>query len=191
MLKSPELVALPVARYFAVVGGALAALLLIAGWTLPELPDRFPVRRDNIDGATIRIESARKWPEKVVLDTGQPTFAPASIDAAPARDQVAQLPDETTDKASVAPVANSVAKSKADARPIAAYHPPMRARHKTTRVAQSTHVARGRGPAELQSSVEACCWFEPIDRRATSRPASRNHVARRDSWTGWQLPEAN
>jgi hypothetical protein len=79
---------LPMARYLAVVGGVLAVLLLIAGWSLPELPDRFSDRRDSTGAVAIRISSARKWPEKVVLDTSQPTFFSPSIDVAPARDLV-------------------------------------------------------------------------------------------------------
>jgi hypothetical protein len=177
------------ARYFAVVGGALAVLLLIAGWSLPELPDRFPDRPGSIDAATIRIESARKWPEKVVLDTSQPAFSFPSVDVPPARDLVERLPDEGTDQSSVGSQADVVAKP--DVRPIVAEHPPVRARHKRSRAAPSIRMARVRDPNELQRPTEACCWFEPMDRRARSRPASRNRVARRDSWTGWQFPEAN
>jgi hypothetical protein len=62
----------PIARYFMVVGSALVALLLIAGWCLPEPPPSFP-DHPEIDRATIRIRSERKWPQKVVLDTSQPT----------------------------------------------------------------------------------------------------------------------
>lgn len=189
--KSPELSALPMARYFAVVGGALAVLLLIAGWSLPELPDRFPDRPDSIDAATIRIESARKWPEKVVFDTNQPTISPPSIEAVPTRELVERLPDEKVDRTRVNSLANSMAEPKPDARPIVADHPLMRAKRKRARAAPSAHVARARSPNELQRPTEECCWFEPIDRRAPSRPAARNRVARRDSWTGWHFPEAN
>lgn len=182
---------MPMARYLAVVGGALAVLLLIAGRSLPELPDRFPDRPDSIGAAAIRIESARKWPEKVVLDTSQPTFFPPSVDVAPAPDLVERLPDERTDQPDVDPQANAVVRSKPDVRPIVAEHPSVRARHKRSRAIPSIRVARVRSPNELQRSAEGCCWFEPMDRRAPSRPASRNRVARRDSWTGWHFPEAN
>ena len=189
--KSPEPSALPMVRYLALVGGALAVLLLIAGWSLPELPDRFPGRPDNIDAATMRIETARKWPEKVVLDTNQPTFAPPSIEAAPALQLAERLPDEMTYQTRVDALANSMAESKPDARPVAADHPPMRATRKRVRVVPSAHVARARNPNELQGLGEECCWFEPTDRRAMSRAALRKRVARRDSWTEWHFPEAN
>lgn len=190
-LRLPELTTLPVARYFAVCGSTLTVLLLIAGWSLPELPDRFPHRPAIIDSATIRIESARKWPEKVVLDTNHSTFSPPSIDMAPDRDLVERLPDEMTDLTSVNSVAKPVAQPKPDARPIVAYLPTVRAKHRRARSVRSSHVARARGPNGLQRSVEGCCWFEPTDRRSTSRPASRNRVARRGTWIGWHFPEAN
>ncbi len=179
------------ARYFAVVGGGLAVLLLIAGWSLPDLPDRFPGRPDSIDAATIRIESARKWPERVVLDTNQPTISPPSIEAVPTQQLVERLPDEKTDRTLVESLADTMAEPKPDARPIIADRPPMRARRKRARAAPPAHVTRARSPNELQGPTEECCWFEPIDRRASSRPTSRKRVARRDSWTGWHFPEAN
>jgi hypothetical protein len=179
------------ARYLAVVGGALTVLLLIAGRSLPELPDRFPDRPDSIGAAAIRIESARKWPEKVVLDTSQPTFFPPSVDAAPAGDVVERLPDARTDQPVVDPQANAVAKPKPDARPIVAEHPSVRARHKRSRAIPSSRVARVRSPNELQRPAEECCWFEPMDRLAPSRPARRSRIAHRDAWTGWHFPESN
>jgi hypothetical protein len=187
--KSPEPSALPMAKYLAVVGGALAVLLLIAGWSLPALPDRFSDRPDSTGAAAIRIASARKWPEKVVLDTSQPTFFPPSIDVAAARDLVERLPDDRTDQPDVAPRAYVAAKP--DVRPTVAEHPSVRARHRRSRAIPAVRAARVRSPNELQRPVEACCWFEPMDRRAPSRPASHNRVARRDSWTGWHFPEAN
>jgi hypothetical protein len=64
----------PIAKYFVVVGGALAVLLLIAGWSLPVPPASFPDQSEIIERAAIRIRSERKWPEKVVLDTSKPTM---------------------------------------------------------------------------------------------------------------------
>lgn len=189
-LRLPELTTLPVAGYFGVCGSTLAVLLLIAGCSLPELPDRFPDRPAIIDSASIRIESARKWPEKVVLDTNHSTFSPPSIDMASARDLVERLPDEMTDLTGVNPVANPVAQPKPDARPVGAYLPNVRAKHRRARSVASAHVARARGPNGFQKSVEVCCWFEQTERRSMSRP-SRNRVVRRDTSIGWHSPEAN
>lgn len=187
--RPPEPSALPMARYLAVVGGVLAVLLLTAGWSLPELPDRFSDRPNSTGAGAMRIASARKWPEKVVLDTSQPTFFPPSIDGAPARELVERLPDDRTDQPHVRPPANAPAKP--DVRQVLAEHPPVRARHRRSRAIPSVRVARVHSPNELQGPAEACCWFEPMDRRASARSASRNRLARRDSWTGWHFPEAN
>jgi hypothetical protein len=65
LLKSRELSAVPIARYFVVVGSALAALLLIAGWSLPEPPASFPDRPEIIERAAIRIRSARTWQKRL------------------------------------------------------------------------------------------------------------------------------
>jgi hypothetical protein len=180
----------PIVRYFMVVGSALVFLLLIAGWSLPEPPPSFP-DRPEIDRATIRIRSERKWPEKVVLDTNQPTFSSSSIEVAQAQESVEHLPDEMMDQTSVESLAKSMAKPTPGVRSIVAYHPSMRAKRKKARAVPSTHVARVRSPNELQGLGDACCWFEPTDGRTTSRAGSRKRVARRDSWTGWHLPEVD
>jgi hypothetical protein len=119
---------------------------------------------------------------------------PPSIDVAPARDLVQRPPDERTDQPDVDPQANAPAKP--DVRPIVAEHPSVRARHKRSRTSPSIRIARARSPHELQGLAAECCWLEPMDRRAPSRPASRNRVARRDSWsrdswTGWHFPDAD
>ena len=75
-----------IARYFLWVGSALIALLLMAGWFWPSTPStpaqqataaETPVER------TIRIQSERKWPEKMVFDTTvpppSPTIAPPPV----------------------------------------------------------------------------------------------------------------
>jgi len=67
---------MPVARYFMYVGGVLLALLFISDAFRPKL-----AVADRTDTATelpaIRIHSDRKWPERVVFDTGIPTIVPA------------------------------------------------------------------------------------------------------------------
>jgi hypothetical protein len=64
---------MPIVRYFIFVGGALAAFLFIVGWYLPKPPAVFADQSLTNNRAVIRIKSARKWPEKIVLDTSQPT----------------------------------------------------------------------------------------------------------------------
>jgi hypothetical protein len=184
-----ELSAVPIARYFVVVGSVLAVLLLITGWSLPEPPESFPDRPEIIDRATIRIRSARKWPEKVVLDTNQPTIVPPFIEMAPAEQLVARQPDEVMDQTPV----DSPAKPSSDLRPIDAHHPPARARGRAARAFSPIHVARVRKrnePPRLGTGEE-CCRFERVDGPVTSRVVSRKRVARRELWIGWHWPEAN
>ena len=154
---------MPIARYFIVVGSALAVLLLIVGWSLPGLPESFPDRPEIIERVAIRIRSEHKWPEKIVLDTTQVTIPTPSIEVAPTERLVARLPDEMTDQAGV----DSLAKPNPDVRPIDSRRRPAR---KPGRVFPSTHVARPRN---------------------RNNPPSRKRVARRDPWIGWHFPEAN
>src|SRR5437868_8323335 len=70
--------------YFMVVGSVLVVLLLITSWVLPELPQSFRDYPEVIERASIRIKSAHKWPEKVVLDTSKPTMTPPVIMDPPA-----------------------------------------------------------------------------------------------------------
>jgi hypothetical protein len=179
----------PIARYFMVVGSALVVLLLIAGWSLPEPPARFPDQSVIIERAAIRIRSERKWPEKVVLDTGQLTIPTPSIEVAHTEQLAARLPDEMTYQTR----GDSLAKLNSDARPIDAHRRPARAKRKPARAFPSTHVARTRNRNEQPTlgTGEECCRSEWADRPAMSKAASRKRVARRDSSIGWHLPEAD
>jgi len=51
----------PIARYFILVGGTLAALLFIAGWYFPAPPAMFSNQTTVFDETIIRIRSERKW----------------------------------------------------------------------------------------------------------------------------------
>jgi len=178
----------PLARYFTLVGSALAAFLLIARWSLPEFPESFPDRPEVVSRANIRISSAHKWPERIVLDTSQPTIPTPSIEVVPTEQLIAQ-PDEMTEETRVDPLP----KPKPDARPIDAHRRPAQARRKPARVFPSTHVARTRNRNEPPTwgTGEECCRFEWADRPAMPRAVSRKRVARRDPWIGWYFPEAN
>ena len=85
---------MPLARYFIFVGGMLIALLLIADWCLPNPPAMFCDQQVAIDKAVIRIKSSHKWPEKIVLDTSQPTFAPSAVTDPPAARTPVLLPSD-------------------------------------------------------------------------------------------------
>ena len=170
---------MPIARYFIFVGGTLAALLLIAGWCLPAPPAMFADQL-TIDRAIIRIKSARKWPEKVVLDTSQATITPPAVEEPPAAQSVRLSPDEAGDQSNL----EALAQLKPDTPSAAVDHPTLRIKRGLARTARSKRVARGpvtRRPARAEAGG-GCCQFGWIDNGQTSSNAmSRRHAA--SSWS--------
>ena len=79
---------MPLLRYFLYVGGALLSLILIANLVLPQesLPGTLTSATEL---PTVRIQSDRKLPERIVFDTSStvatapvPVLAPAKVAAA-------------------------------------------------------------------------------------------------------------
>jgi hypothetical protein len=68
--RGPDDSEIPLRGYFLSVGGALFALLCAAGWLMPGPPPSG--RTDPAFEPAIRIHSALKGPELVVIDTNQP-----------------------------------------------------------------------------------------------------------------------
>lgn len=66
---------MPIFRYFMFVGGALLVLLFAADFVWPKSPVAEVVVGASYDQPLIRIRSDRQLPERVVLDTSQPTIA--------------------------------------------------------------------------------------------------------------------
>jgi hypothetical protein len=66
---------MPIFRYFMFVGGALLALLFAANFVWPASPVTQAVATAGYDQPLIRIRSDRHLPDRVVLDTSQPTIA--------------------------------------------------------------------------------------------------------------------
>ena len=82
---------MPLLRYFVFVGASLLALLFISDAYLPKLPVE-DVTSAAADLPMIRIQSDRKWPERVVFDTRIPAISPAQTEAAvPASTTVADV----------------------------------------------------------------------------------------------------
>lgn len=73
---------MPIFRYFIFVGGALLALLFAANFMLPTEPVAQAVATASNDQPLIRIRSDRHLPERVVLDTSQPTIATPAVKTA-------------------------------------------------------------------------------------------------------------
>jgi hypothetical protein len=167
----------PIARYFMFVGCTLVALLFIAGWCLPATPAMFADQSVAIDRAVIRIKSAHKWPERIVLDTSQPTIAPAAVEEPPLQ-SVRLPPDETRDQSNLEALAQLEPEPSA-----AAYHPTLRIKRGLVRTARSKRVAGGPVARRLARAEagKGCCQFGWLDNGQTSSNAmSRSHAA--PSW---------
>lgn len=85
---------MPLMRYFFFVGGALLMLMFISNAMLPMLPisDQLVTATDL---PVVRIQSDRKWPERVVFDTSVPANAPATNLPPPLQTE-ANVPSATT-----------------------------------------------------------------------------------------------
>jgi len=65
---------MPIGRYIAWVGMSLLVLLFIADWYLPKpLPE---TAGNAINRPVIRIASVQQPPERIIIDTSQPTIVP-------------------------------------------------------------------------------------------------------------------
>jgi hypothetical protein len=73
---------MPIFRYFIFVGGALLALLFAADYVLPTSPVTQAIATASNEQPLIRIRSDRHLPERVVLDTSQPTLAAPAVNIA-------------------------------------------------------------------------------------------------------------
>jgi hypothetical protein len=168
----------PIARYLIFVGCTLIALLLIAGWCLPTPPAMFADQQLAMDRAVIRIKSARKWPEKIVLDTSRPTMAPRAIEEPPAAQSVQRLADEPGDQSNL----QALAQPRPDTTSAAVDHPTLRAKRGLARTVRLRPVART-PVIRRQARAEAggsCCQFGWVDNGQTSWKAmSRKHAS---SW---------
>jgi hypothetical protein len=65
---------MPIARYIAWVGTSLLTLLFVVNWFLPEYAAAPAPEASN--RPIIRIASVQQPPERIVIDTSQPTIVP-------------------------------------------------------------------------------------------------------------------
>jgi hypothetical protein len=171
---------LPIARYFIFVGGTLAVLLFIPGWLLPNLPATFADQSVALDRAVIRIKSAHKWPEKVILDTSQLTITPPVIMDPPAiQSSIPLLSDKAPDLSNL----EAMALLKPDTQPAAINHRPLQIKRSVARAARSRRVARG--PVTYRKIVMSgdCCQFGWVD----SGQTSSNAMPSRRAASSWPL----
>ena len=101
---------MPIFRYFMFVGGALLALLFAADFVWPTSPVAQVVAGASYDQPLIRIRSDRHLPDRVVLDTSQPTVAaPVTKTAAAAAPQPTAQADPLADMSAKARVRETFA----------------------------------------------------------------------------------
>jgi hypothetical protein len=171
----------PIARYLIFVGGTLAALLFIPGWLLPRPPAMFSDQSVALDRAVIRIKSAHKWPEKVVLDTSKPPMTPAVVmDHQTAQSSVPLPSDEVPSQ----PNLEAMALLNPDTRPVAIDRPILQVKHGVAQTARSRRVAR-RSIAHRLARTETgrgCCQFGWVDSGQTSSNAMPSRRAA-SSWS--------
>ncbi|MET4261539.1 hypothetical protein ABIC09_006508 [Bradyrhizobium sp. S3.12.5] len=142
---------MPIFRYFMFVGGALLALLFVADFVWPTSPVAQVVAGVSYDQPLIRIRSDRHPPERVVLDTSQPTVAaPVTKTAAVAAPQptaqadvLAEMSAKTRVRETFAqftPKGDVAAARKVDAKP-------------QGQVAQTTQAQQVQVPAQRKRKV--------------------------------------
>jgi hypothetical protein len=120
---------MPIFRYFMFVGGALLALLFAADFVWPTTPVAQTVGVASYEQPLIRIRSDRHVPDRVVLDTNQPTIAAPVVKTAAAASQPTAQADVLADMSAKArvretfaqfdPATEAAATKKADAKPVA------------------------------------------------------------------------
>ena len=155
---------MPIARYFILVGGTLAALLFIAGWYFPAAPATFANQTTVFDKIIIRIKSEHKWPEKIVLDTTRSTMMPLAVEERRVTQLVSPPSDEAADQSNL----EAKAQLQPDTRPPTVPTPQIKRR--VARAARSMRAAKARierrlARAELSGS---CCQFGWISNGQTS-----------------------
>src|SRR5882757_8674393 len=163
------------------VGCALVALLFIAEWCLPTPPAMFADQSVATDRAVIRIKSAHKWPEKIVLDTGQPTIAPSTVERPPAAQSIRLLAGEAGDQSNL----EVLAQLKPDMPSAAVDHPTLRIKRGLAGTARSKRMARGPVTRRLARAEagRGCCQFGWIDNGQTSS----NAMSRRNAASSWPM----
>jgi hypothetical protein len=170
----------PIARYFIFVGGTLAALLFIPGWLLPEPPAMFPDQSVALDRAVIRIKSAHKWPEKIILDTSQLTITPPVILDPPAIQSSIPLPsDKAPDQSNV----EAMVLPKPDRQLAPTNHSTLQIKRGAARTARWRRIAKGPVTHRRAEMGGGCCQFGWVDSGRTSPKA----IPPRRTASSWPL----
>ena len=82
---------MPIARYITWVGASLLALLFVVDWYLPQSSPE--PAGEAVNRPVIRIASIQQPPERIVIDTSQPTIvAPPTLVAEAGADEPSPIP---------------------------------------------------------------------------------------------------
>jgi hypothetical protein len=147
---------LPVARYFIFVGGTLAVLCSSPAGFCQGLQGCSLISRSPSIERLSGIRSAHKWPEKVILDTGQLTISPPVVMDPPTIQPSIPLPaDEPPDQ----PNPDAMALLKPDIQPAAINHSIQQIKRGVARTARSRRAARD--PVTHRRTIIGgdCCQF--------------------------------
>ena len=152
---------MPIFRYFVFVGGALLALLFAANYVLPSQPVAQAVATVSNDQPLIRIRSDRHLPERVVLDTTQPTIA------APAVQTAAVVPPQPPVQEGLSPALAELSAKTRVRETFAQFTPP-----KADTAAARKPEAKPQGSQALGSQAQAApVQAQPRRRVARAHPA--------------------
>jgi hypothetical protein len=124
----------PLGRYFFFVGSLLLAVLFIAERYLPASSQTFS-REARVDKSIIRIKSAHKWPEAIVIDTSLPTIVPPPLPIL-AQAPVINQPRE------------AFARLDASSQPVLSNPSPVKVKRKAAKQAEPTKMAGYPAPQE-------------------------------------------
>jgi hypothetical protein len=168
----------PIARYFILrwrhACGFVVHPRLVSAKNPPAMvADQVP----TIDRAIIRIKSARKWPEKVVLDTSHPPITPPAVEEPPTAEPVRRLPsDEAGNQSNL----EAMAQLKPDTQPAAVDRPTSQVKRGVARTARSKRRTTRR---LARAEAGGCCQFGCIHNGQTSS----NAMSRRRAASSWPM----
>jgi hypothetical protein len=125
----------PLGRYFFFVGSLLLGMLFISDWYFPKGSSQSFFREARVDKSIIRIKSAHKWPEPIVIDTSQPTIVPPPLPV------MAKAPVINRPREAFAQLNSPLPKASE-------YPAPVRAKRKVAKQALPARMAAYRAPPE-------------------------------------------
>jgi hypothetical protein len=125
----------PLGRYFFFVGSLLLGMLFISDWYLPKTSSQSFFREARVDKSVIRVNSAHKWPEALVIDTNLPTIVPPPLPV------LAKAPVINQPREAFAQLNSPLPKASE-------YPVPVRAKRKVAKQARPTRTAAYRATPE-------------------------------------------